>query len=323
MPALASSFLASPAMPAGESGRRELARWMTDPEHPLTARVAVNRLWQGHFGAGLVRTSSNFGLRGDTPSHPELLDWLAREFVARGWSQKALHRLICLSSTYQSSAEPSARAAALDPGNRLLSHQNRRRLAAEELRDALLFTAGRLDPALGGSLLEIGNGEYVTNDQSKDAARYDSPRRSLYLPIIRNAMLDLFSTFDYPDPSTTVEARPSTTSPTQALYLMNSPLVVDAAARLSEAALERSPDPQPRVNELYRRAFGRAPTAEESARLLGFAQRAAASVLEPSRSDIGQGRADNAPEALVRGEREAWNSIAQVLLISNEFLFID
>jgi hypothetical protein len=279
VPALASSFLASPAMPAGESGRRELARWMTDPEHPLTARVAVNRLWQGHFGAGLVRTSSNFGLRGDTPSHPELLDWLAREFVARGWSQKALHRLICLSSTYQSSAEPSARAAALDPGNRLLSHQNRRRLAAEELRDALLFTAGRLDPALGGSLLEIGNGEYVTNDQSKDAARYDSPRRSLYLPIIRNAMLDLFSTFDYPDPSTTVEARPSTTSPTQALYLMNSPLVVDAAARLAEAALERSPDPQPRVNELYRRAFGRAPTAEESARLLGFAQRAAASVL--------------------------------------------
>jgi hypothetical protein len=316
--------LAAPEIPAGSSGRLQLAQWMLDARHPLTARVAVNRLWQGHFGAGLVRSSSNFGLRGDVPSHPALLDWLAREFMRLGWSNKALHKLICLSSSYQLSSMASEPHETLDPTNRLLAHQNRRRLDAEAVRDALLAVSGTLDETLGGSLLEIGNGAYVTNDQSSNAARYDAPRRSLYLPIIRNAMLDLFSAFDYPDPSVTVELRPATTSPNQALYLMNSPLVLRSSEKLATGAIEASPAGGERVASLYRAVLGRAAKAAETRRALDFvAQQRAVADGQRVHANIGESPSEAPPEDDLRREREAWSLFAQVLLVCNEFLYVD
>ncbi|HUR28520.1 MAG TPA: DUF1553 domain-containing protein, partial [Planctomycetota bacterium] len=208
------------------------------------------------------------------------------------------------------------------PTNRLLSHQNRRRLDAEQLRDALLSVSGLLDARLGGSLLELENAAYVTNDQSKDAARYDTPRRSIYLPIIRNAMLDLFSAFDYPDPSMTVEQRPSTTSPIQALYLMNSPLVLQVSAKLAKSAVETSSDGRERVRFLYLAAHGRPPLAEETERALGFiASQTSPREDERPRADIGEASMESG-ERLSR-ETVAWSLFAQVLLVSNEFLFVE
>ncbi len=314
-PAVLAVASAMEPIPEGQSGRLQLARWMTSPQNPLTARVAANRIWQGHFGRGLVASSSNFGVRGDLPTHPELLDWLASELVTRGWSQKALHRLICQSATYRMSSDARPDALEKDVQNLLLSRQNRRRLDAESLRDALLASSGQLDRALGGTLLGTGNGDYVTNDQSSNGARYDVPRRSLYLPIIRNAMLDLFSSFDYPDPSVTVEARPETTSPSQALYLMNSPLVVEASRKLVAAATGEGRE---RVERLYLAALGRRPNASEEARALRFVDGNVA--LQPSMgADVGK----PAPVPDPAAQAEAWRAFAQVLLVSNEFLYVD
>ena len=324
VPASIALNLPGPSIPEHQSGRLELAQWMLNPEHPLTSRVAVNRLWQGHFGFGIVRSSSNFGLRGDTPSDPALLDWLARELVRRNWSLKAMHKLICMSSTYQLESQVLAANEVEDPTNRWLSHQNRRRLDAEQLRDALLFTSGALDPTLGGKLLAIGNGDYATNDQSNDAARYDAPRRSIYLPIIRNAMLDLFSAFDYPDSSMTVEQRPSTTSPIQGLYLMNSPLVTQASTRLAKTALDTPGDARDRVHVLYEAAHGREPDSVEVTRALGFLSRATKPRAEDlPHSNIGQSSDGMKPEDTLARESKAWSLLAQVLLVSNEFLFVD
>ena len=305
-----------------ESGRLQLAQSLASPEHPLTSRVISNRLWQGHFGDGLVRSSSNFGLRGETPSHPELLDWLAREIVRRGWSLKAMHRLICSSATYRMSSAANDAAAMKDPENRLLWRHSRRRLEAESIRDSMLAASGQLDRALGGSLVEAKNGDYITNDQSKLAARFDAPRRSLYLPVVRNAMLDLFAAFDYLDPSVTVEQRPQTTSPSQALYLMNSPLVIDASRTIADAATAE--DARGRVDALYRRALSRPARDHEVERALRFVERLSRpSPNVSSAADVGQPAVDVAPAPRDASEREAWRALAQVLLVSNEFLFVD
>lgn len=309
--------LESPAIPAGASGRLEFARWLFDPRNPLTARVIVNRLWQGHFGRGLVASSSNFGARGDAPTHPELLDWLARELVRRGWSLKSLHRTILLSETYRMSARDDAQARAVDPENLALWRFERRRLDAEAVRDNVLALSGQLQREIGGSLFMVGNRGYVTNDQSNDAVNYESPRRSLYLPIVRNAMLDLFVAFDYPDPSVTVEARPNTTSPSQALYLMNSPLLRSASEALAAATREQA-EPRARIVALYERVLLRAPSERELARALAFVLdeplegglRVAANVGESAPSEA-------------RTRRDPWRELAHVLLSSSEVLYID
>jgi hypothetical protein len=309
--------LEQPAIPAGASGRLEFARWLFDPRNPLTARVIVNRLWQGHFGRGLVASSSNFGARGDAPTHPELLDWLARELVRRGWSLKSLHRTILLSETYRMSASDDAQARAVDPENLALWRFERRRLDAEAVRDNVLALSGQLQREIGGSLFMVGNRGYVTNDQSNDAVNYESPRRSLYLPIVRNAMLDLFVAFDYPDPSVTVEARPNTTSPSQALYLMNSPLLRSASEAIA-AATQDVAEPRARIVALYERVLLRAPSERELARALAFVLdepleggvRVAANVGESAPSEA-------------RTRREPWRELAHVLLSSSEVLYVD
>ena len=219
-------FLANgnaPTFDAKQSGRLEAARWLVRPDHPLTARVMVNRIWRWHFGQGIVGTVDNFGVRGEVPANQALLDWLAHRFMENKWSIKAMHRLILLSSTYQMSSAGNKEAMAVDPENRLCWRAPVRRLQAEELRDSLLMVCGQLDRTMGGaSLAHVKNREHLFNHTSKDGTKYESRRRSLYLPLIRNHLYDVFQLFDFPDPAVSTGDRPTTTVGPQALFLMNS-----------------------------------------------------------------------------------------------------
>lgn len=233
------------------SGRLELAQAIASRDNPLTARVLVNRVWQHHFGAPLVRTPGDFGLRAEAPTHPELLDWLAAWFMEEGWSLKKLHRLILLSSAYQQSSASDARSAHLDPNNTLLWRMNRRRLDLEAMRDTLLAVGARLDLRAGGRPVEI-------------AAEPLAPRRTVYGFVERQNLPGLFRTFDFASPDTTSPQRFLTTVPQQALFLLNSPFVVECARALVQRA-ERNGDgdEERRIQALYQAVLQRAPTGEE------------------------------------------------------------
>ena len=293
------------------SGRAELALWMTRPNHPLTARVAVNRIWMHLFGAPLVATVDNWGVRGERPSHPELLDWLALRFSGEDrWSQKRMVRRLMLSEAYRrASSFQNAVAERKDPENRLLWKANKRRLGAEPLRDALHFVAGTHDPTIGGNLLPTKNGDYVTNDQSGNAAQYDLPRRAIYLPVIRNAVYDWFQAFDFGDPSMVNARRATTTVAPQALYLVNSPMVRDLARSFARRVLRTAPGTDAGIVEAYRIALQRDPFPVEQGRARRFLER-----VEPL---VG----DTRTEALRRDE--AWAAFCQALMASNEFIFVD
>jgi hypothetical protein len=246
------------------SGRLELANWLASPAHPLTARVIVNRVWQHHFGQGLVRSPDNFGRLGDRPTHPELLDWLANELAnpsrqeqadATAWSLKRLHKLVLTSATYRMSGGHDAKAALADPDDRLLWRFPRRRLEAEAVRDSMLAVAGTLDRTTGGSLLDSGNFEYATDDQSRSNTRYDTPRRSIYLPVIRNNVFDFFQAFDFVEPHVSNGKRASTVIPAQALYLMNNPFVLAQARAFADSLLKAPGADADRVRSAYLRAF--------------------------------------------------------------------
>ncbi len=303
------------------SGRLALAHWLTRPQHPLTARVQVNRVWQHIFGEGLVRTPDNWGLKGEKPTHPELLDYLASTFITQDkWSQKKLIRRLVLSSTYQmatvATPEITKRASLLDPENRLLWKMNRRRLEAEPLRDAILVVSGTLENRLGGTLLTSKDNDYVTNDQSGNAAQYDAPRRSLYLPVIRNAVYDYFQAFDFGDGTSVNARRASTTVAPQSLFLLNSPLVRKASDAFARSLLVPAPTSADaasdarRVQAAYRRAFGRAAAPDEVTRALGYVSRYDAALIARE------------PDSDKRKQR-AWQSLCQALLASNEFLYVD
>ena len=231
------------------SGRLELASWIASAENPLTARVMVNRIWQHHFGEGLVRTPNNFGKLGTLPTHPELLDALAAEFIRSGWSMKHMHRLIMGSAAYQRSASPVGQAGQLDAENKLLSHQHRRRLTAEELRDAMLYVAGRLDLSLGG----------------KSSPDLLAPRRTLYLTTIRSDRTGFQTLFDGADPTAIVEKRTEATVAPQSLFLLNHPFTLAQAAALSDAAAKAVPDPKERIRWLWECVFQRQPTPADLA----------------------------------------------------------
>jgi hypothetical protein len=235
------------------SGRLELANAIADARNPLTARVLVNRLWAAHFGEGIVRTTSDFGLRGERPTHPELLDWLAATFVENGWSLKKLHRLMVLSSVYRQSVGSDAKAEAHDPEDRLLWRQNRRRLDLEELRDSLLFDSGQLENAMYGQSVDILSPPFTH-------------RRTVYGFIDRQNLPGLFRTFDFASPDVSAARRFETTVPQQALYLMNSPFVQEQArAILMRPEVKSQATAAGRVKALYRVIFGRAPSTEELA----------------------------------------------------------
>lgn len=231
-PVILAGFEQTPV--AQGSGRMELAKWLTDPKHPMVSRVMVNRIWQGHFGEGLVRTASNFGLMGEKPTHPELLDWLAQRFIDDGWSMKKMHKLIMLSSAYQMSSQITKEKAEKDPNNRLLSHFMRRRLDVEEIRDAMLALDGSLDWTMGGSLQEgTGtDGENSSKRMSIDPAT--SKRRTIYIPLRRSNLPSLLNLFDFGDGTTTSEGRARTNVAPQALFVMNSPFVNARASALAE-----------------------------------------------------------------------------------------
>lgn len=277
-------------LPLRASGRSELAAWITHPEHPLTARVIVNRVWAQHFGSGLVRSMDNFGPSGEAPTHPELLDWLARDFIRSGWSIKALHRRIVASEAFQRGAD-HPEAQRIDPENRLLSHVPRRRLEAEMLRDSVLAIAGTLDRTRGGSLVAYKNHDYVPKSKSPV---FDSKRRALYLPIIRDRVYSLFDLFDLPEPSASNSKRDSTVLPHQALFFFNSPLVREGGKAFAQRVAEMAEGRNARIDLAHRLAFGRPATPAEQALATSFLD----------------GGAD-------------WPAYCQALFASNEFLFLD
>jgi hypothetical protein len=298
-----------PPVASKTSGRAELAEWLTSPRHPLTARVAVNRMWQSLFGEGLVRTADNFGFLGDKPSHPELLDWLAATFIEQGWSFKKMLRTVMLSNAYQMSTQTNPKAEAADPENRLLWRMNRRRLEAEPFRDAMLFVSGSLDTTMGGTLLTSKNNDYVTNDQSGNAAQYGAKRRSVYLPIIRNALYDMFQAFDVGDPSTVNAKRTTTTIAPQALFVMNSPFAIEQSEAMARQLLSQKDLPDTaRITQAYERALSRPATAAEVGRWSAFLRQYEA------------GLAAKEPDTAKRTVK-AWQAFCQILFASNEFIY--
>ncbi len=256
----------------GASGRLELARWFSNRQNPLTARVAVNRIWHHLFGAGLVSTTDNFGAMSELPSHPELLDTLAAGFMEDGWSVKRMIRRIMLSRVYQLSSEHNAVNYETDPENRYLWRMSRHRLEAEAIRDAILAASGQLDlkrPA-GSAVSQLGGGE-IGQNRSLGGLASGALYRSVYLPIIRQAMPDSLNLFDAADPSLVVGARDATTVATQALYLMNSPLVQEQAQKMAERLLGESRlDDTGRVALAYQLALSRLPTKADVERSIAF-----------------------------------------------------
>ncbi|HJZ91495.1 MAG TPA: DUF1553 domain-containing protein [Gemmataceae bacterium] len=254
---------ATTKFPANRSGRKELAEWIASADNPLTARVIVNRAWHWLFGSGLVRTTDNFGTTGELPSHPELLDHLAARFVADSWSVKRLVRAIVLSRTYrQSAANPTAATA--DPENRLFGRANRRRLDAECIRDTMLAVSGQLAPDRGGPT-------FPTNLPADYGYKSADTRRSVYLPVFRNAISESLEAFDFADPSVVTGRRNVSTVASQALYLLNHPFPAEQARHAAERLLGESlPDDAARLTRAYRLALGREPTAGERAVVLRF-----------------------------------------------------
>jgi hypothetical protein len=257
---------------APEADRRaRLAAWITDPRNPLFARVAVNRLWQAHFGAGLVETSSDLGFNGGVPSHPELLDWLASELVERGWSLKAIHRLIVTSSAYRQSTRPDPEALRLDGSNRLAWRKSPTRLEAEMVRDAMLAVSGALDHRRGGPgfrefLVQKAEGTTAHLYPAIPGFEPGMARRTLYRSWARNGRSGFLDVLDCPDPSTTAPRRAVTTTPLQALTLLHDELTFALADRLADRLRrEAGDDPGAQVDRAYRLAFARPPDADERA----------------------------------------------------------
>ncbi|MEZ6072085.1 MAG: DUF1553 domain-containing protein [Pirellulales bacterium] len=253
---------------AATSGRRELADWITAPENPLTARVIVNRVWHHLFGTGLVRSVDDFGTTGQPPSHPALLDTLAADFVADGWSLKRLIRRLMLTRTYALGSRDDASSIAIDRDSRLLWRANRRRADAEVIRDSLLFVAGRLDTSRGGPSLR-------DDTESEFGYEFTSLRRSVYLPVLRNATPDVLEVFDTANPNLVVGARSTSSLPSQSLLLLNSPLVRESSQAAAERLLEQERlDDAARVQRAWLETLSRPPLPEEMS--LALAQVAAA-----------------------------------------------
>lgn len=303
----------APAPNPAASGRLELANWLTDPRHPLAARVYVNRLWKHLFGAGLVPTADNFGSRGDRPSHPELLDYLAGRLVELDWSTKSLIREMVLTRTYQLDSRVVPECAAVDPDNKLLWRMSPRRLEAEAIRDSVLAVSGQLDFTRSGPTLPITRANLHINTPSflEDDAKIEphvKNRRSVYQPIMRGSLfrdLDVLTLFDFADPDQIVAVRAATTVPTQSLFLLNSDFIKEAAQKLAASTLADSDEDSARISRIYVTLFGRAARDAEIADARAF--------LESSRST----RTSTNDAAVL----DDWTELCRALLISAEFLY--
>ena len=305
--------LSSASSVPGTSGRRlALARWLTDPRHPLVARVWVNRVWKLHFGEGLVATADNLGRSGGTPSHPELLDWLASEFIRSGWSLKHLHRLIVSSSAWRQSsrlddrtgpaAVTDARGLRVDGSNRLLWHYPIRRLDAEALRDSMLAASGELDTRVGGSYTPIqadAAGQIEVNESAPGARR-----RSLYLQQRRTQPLNLLEVFDGPQPNPVCIQRNPSTVVLQSLSLLNSDFARRRAGAMARRLLDTEVvDSGARVTAAFELAAGRPPTGPERAAAVAFL--------------------DHAGRRREGAETRAWTDFCQMLLAGNAAVYVE
>jgi hypothetical protein len=313
-----------PPIPARQSGRLQLADWIADARNPLTARIAVNRVWQKLFGEGLVRSVDYFGTRGERPSHPELLDYLADRFVKEGWSQKKLIRLLALSRAYRLSSgqapadsenntSQSVGKHSLDPENRLLWRMNRQRLDAESIRDAMLVASGRLAAPSGGPGLPLEFPENITGLPLKEKQdvhpqfslkkerECQAVERTLYLPVVRTGTQPgtarLRDVFDFPQPAQFTSKRSETTVPTQSLYLLNADLIRERGEDLAKSLLAIKEDDAARLARLWLRVLNRPITAAEREDALTFLQASKAA-----------------------GETPAWTELARALFGTNEFL---
>jgi mono/diheme cytochrome c family protein len=301
----------APTIDPKQSGRLELARWLTSDKNPLTPRVMANRVWQHLFGQGLVSSVDNFGVTGDAPSHPELLDYLAARFMENGWSVKKLVRTLVLSRAYQLSAQAPAANVAADPANRLIWRHRPRRLDAEEIRDSMLVASGKLDsvrprgsPAMDFKVVEM-------TDRSPQAktlheAADKSMHRSIYLPLLRGLTPRALEVFDFAEQGMVTGSRDSTTVAPQALYLLNDPFVRQQSLALAQRLLGRTDDDDSsRIDLAYRRTLGRPATSKEA---------------ERARAYIADYEAAAAVEANPR--TAAWSSFCQAILASAEFRYI-
>jgi len=260
----------NPEINSANSGRLELAQWMTQPSHPLTARVAVNRVWHQMFGRGIVASTDNFGLHGDRPTHPELLDYLATEFMEDGWSIKRLVRRLALTRAYAMSSEYDADRYEADPENLLLWRMRSRRLEAEAIRDSMLTVSGQIDLSYPGASMVSKENGLLQDGLLASKFHAPNPHRSVFQPILRNGLPDYLLAFDFADPSLVVGKRNSTTVPAQALFLMNSKLATAQAEHFAERVLAEADDEPSRVKYAYQLALQREPTENELDRALKF-----------------------------------------------------
>ena len=296
--------------PATSSGRLELARQIASPANPLTARVMVHRIWQHHFGEGIVRTPDDFGNMGQPPTHPELLDWLASEFVKQGWSIKQMHRLMLLSSTYRMSSQGDHAADEADPQNKLLHRMPVRRLEAEAIRDAILAVSGRLDRSLyGPSVMPHLTPHMLGRGRPGRSGPVDSDgRRTIYINVRRNFLSPMLLAFDFPQPFSAIGRRNISNVPAQALSMMNNAFVVQQAGLWSKRVLSQADQtPEERISEMYVSAYGRPPRDVELKSALQF---------------ISSQSQQYAKETTTAGHPQAWADLAHVLLNVKEFIFI-
>jgi hypothetical protein len=338
-----------PGMPS--TGRRTAyARHLTDGNHPLVARVLVNRVWMHHFGRGISATPADFGRQGDRPSHPELLDWLARRFMDDGWSLKSLHRLIMTSAAYRQGDRPSESLRRIDPENRLVGGFRARRLEAETLRDSILAVSGALNLKQFGPPVPVmrdPTGEIVVGQERLNAGLPGPPvpmngeefRRSVYVQVRRSRPLTLLETFDAPTMEPNCAARQSSTVAPQSLMLLNNPLVVDQSRRFARRVRDaRSGDVKTQIVEAWRLALSRPPTNAELAETVAFLGDRAAyfqalpkpaapppQAARPARRNALASASDVDPPSvtLEEPEFEALALLCQTLLSSNEVLYVD
>ncbi|MFO0957053.1 MAG: DUF1553 domain-containing protein [Isosphaeraceae bacterium] len=294
--------------PGSGSGRVDLADWLASPSNPLAPRVMVNRIWQHHFGRGIVGTPSDFGSRGMPPTHPELLDWLADSFMADGWSLKAMHRRILLSAAYRQGSSAGKDAIEVDPENLLLARFPRRRLGAEEIRDSLLVVCGSIDRSPGGPHPFPPESTWNFTQHNPFNTFYDTQRRSVYLVSLRNRRHPFLGLFDGADPNATTPERQRTTVPTQALFFLNDPSFHRQAAHLADRMIRAGGDDPERLAELYRVALQRPPREADRVMAMAFLSRY---------------REELADRPTDEQTRAAWEALARTVLASNEFLSVD
>ena len=302
----------APAIAAGHSGRLELAQWLAAPTNPLTARVAVNRIWAHLFGQGLVRTADNFGATGEKPSNPELLDTLAVQFMHDGWSVKKFVRALVLSHTYQLSSAPDSQANEVDPDNHLLWRASPRRLDAEAIRDALLKASGQLQlrPLQGSAVAVAGDGYVGKNLQPERFSQITANYRSVYLPVVRDFLPEALEVFDFAEPSLVVATRDVTNVPVQALYLLNNDFVRDQATAMARRVLAQPISHPQRIALAYEYALGRPPTDAEQSRAQQY-------LLSEGRALIPV-EAGRVPDAALL----SWSTFCQALFACAEFRYL-